>query len=894
MANETEFNEIPILRSRIRKLNQVDKGIDERVEALEEPRGLTPPQVKTKYESNPDTNVFDDEAKNKLDNIEEEANKYVHPSTHDADIVKLDTTNFNNNLNYYTDDVQKLAEIVDNIEIEGDMKKSVYDSNDNGKVDLAENSEKVNGYTVESSVPFNANFEDTTYSDAEIKTKYLNNNDTNNFDNVSKNKLDNIDDNANNYSHPTAHPSTMITVETNTFDGNLSSNDNTVQKALETIDSLETVNPNYMAKSEYDSNGDGKVDNADNADTVNGLTVETRVPPNAEFGNTTYTDEEIKTKYENNPNTNRLTDNEKMKLSLIEISESTDLDFIREKVQAIMKMFADQNEATGFIRESPETMPIMELAITPTKICGINFNGDYYERNDGTFATGTRYEKPATQFYLYIYPRFFPQAEDVRDGEYFSVYIEGNTCNIDEGKELLLNDDSGLQFIYFNRERCLEVSYAYTHEYFENNAIVSIVYINGENKKLVNFGDERHGIQMDGFTHRYLHNTQGTQYVKGMGIEGLSEGSDTLTQIRGGEAYDEDLEMNPISQQYLPTLYLKYDQNADRNYWNISPADNKISLMYDVNDNSTTGAMYNKIDVNGHWSLDQITDVQSTWDEISYIQITERRDINLEFNFEIGKRYRITYIKDPESGSNSTNGYMQYYNGSNWKAYDWTSRGPDQEIQQEEIIAQYERYRMRLWYFEDTNDNRTADFYIRVEEYNEDDGGNWGLTYFFLTNNAQYPYAKMLGQKSYESVAEARRSIEDGLENITTRGLPTPEYLILGVVITDRNGNLVPLTDGSLWLDLRKIEYMGKGSTSVSRDYHNDLIDRDLPNAHPISSITNLEQTLNTKANNSDCVVSTINIQDIETYRDDTEAGNRGLIKGDVYATSTGELRIKL
>jgi len=54
---------------------------------------------------------------------------------------------------------------------DGDMLKSVYDTNDNGIVD---NAEKVNNHTVEKDVPSNAKFTDTVYDDTAI-TQALNN-----------------------------------------------------------------------------------------------------------------------------------------------------------------------------------------------------------------------------------------------------------------------------------------------------------------------------------------------------------------------------------------------------------------------------------------------------------------------------------------------------------------------------------------------------------------------------------------------------------------------------------------------------------------------------------------------------------------------------------------------
>ncbi len=46
-----------------------------------------------------------------------------------------------------------------------DMTKAIYDTNNSGKVDDAE---KVNGKTVEKSVPVNAKFTDTVYDDTSL------------------------------------------------------------------------------------------------------------------------------------------------------------------------------------------------------------------------------------------------------------------------------------------------------------------------------------------------------------------------------------------------------------------------------------------------------------------------------------------------------------------------------------------------------------------------------------------------------------------------------------------------------------------------------------------------------------------------------------------------------
>lgn len=70
---------------------------------------------------------------------------------------------------------------------DGDMKKSVYDTNNNGIVD---NAEKVNNHTVNKDVPSDAQFTDTTYNDATTSTSGL-------MSSSDKTKLDGIENGAN-------------------------------------------------------------------------------------------------------------------------------------------------------------------------------------------------------------------------------------------------------------------------------------------------------------------------------------------------------------------------------------------------------------------------------------------------------------------------------------------------------------------------------------------------------------------------------------------------------------------------------------------------------------------------------------------------------------------------
>lgn len=122
----------------------------------------------------------------------------------------------------------------------GDMVKSTYDTNNNGKVDSAENSDTVNNLTVETAVPSGAIFTDTVYDDSDVLKD--------------------------------ADALTPVTA------GN---------KIITQAD-VSGLGGGDMLASVYDTNGNNKVDSAENADTVNNLTVETSVPSGAVFTDTTY------------------------------------------------------------------------------------------------------------------------------------------------------------------------------------------------------------------------------------------------------------------------------------------------------------------------------------------------------------------------------------------------------------------------------------------------------------------------------------------------------------------------------------------------------------------------------------------------------------------------------
>lgn len=225
----------------------------------------------------------------------------------------------------------------------------------------------------------------------------------------------------------------------------------------------------------------------------------------------------------------------------------------------------DMGEPTGFIRGKRETLGVMELCTDGTEVISVDHNSVATIRNDGLWLDGTTAN--AREFAFHPVPHTgtigirneetgaINIIDDPRDSAYFSVYIKSLKYNFSDKIVITLDDSTGLKFIYFDGAGNLQHNVEFSFDCFEDTPIVATVYGNATTQALVNYGDERHGIVMDGFTHRYLHFTEGCRYQSGMGITGLTSLETTHGLITGGTAYDEDILIFAEDQTNVPFLY---------------------------------------------------------------------------------------------------------------------------------------------------------------------------------------------------------------------------------------------------------------------------------------------------------------------------------------------------
>lgn len=222
-------------------------------------------------------------------------------------------------------------------------------------------------------------------------------------------------------------------------------------------------------------------------------------------------------------------------------------------------------EPTGFSRGAATTMGVIEFTLDGTTIYKIDHTSALTTRTDGKFATGTVWETAATPRTLAMYPTT-GQTE-------FIVWQSGIKYTITTLKTASFTAGQQASHYFFFDQGVLNSYTSITGEYIQKLAFVAEVYCDEAANEVVIFGEERHGITMDGATHLYLHGTTGTRYRSGLGITGITAGATTYSSTVGGVIYDEDIILNLGNQNTNSMLYMIGTA------WKILPASNSYAYI---------------------------------------------------------------------------------------------------------------------------------------------------------------------------------------------------------------------------------------------------------------------------------------------------------------------------
>jgi len=179
-------------------------------------------------------------------------------------------------------------------------------------------------------------------------------------------------------------------------------------------------------------------------------------------------------------------------------------------------------------------------------------------------------------------------------GASFNYYIHGIKYTILAPITTAVPNVQGMHYFFIDNTGSVTITSGSTElpTLLHDNAYFCALYWDVTTQTSVYAADERHGIIMDGATHIHLHETLGTQFHSGLGVNDLAEGDgnsaiDAQFSVGNGQIRDEDLALEivngtPELTQTTPELEqilaapaeipIMYRMGAAAD-WRIKPAD---------------------------------------------------------------------------------------------------------------------------------------------------------------------------------------------------------------------------------------------------------------------------------------------------------------------------------
>lgn len=203
----------------------------------------------------------------------------------------------------------------------------------------------------------------------------------------------------------------------------------------------------------------------------------------------------------------------------------------------------------------------------------------------------------------------------------FSVWLASKEISKTE-ESIQLPNTSAEYFIYFDSvDYLLKASTVPSSELFLNHALVAIIYWRADEQKHIYFADERHGITMDGATHRHLHLTLGAQYRRGLALLNIlvdqAGTSDSHSQfgVANGSIADEDLDIDIVNAQpqilnTIAQLPVFYRMGSGVNWYRKEADDFPLILPGDVASYTGVSRVAYNYEAGGFWLLDEVPNNQ--------------------------------------------------------------------------------------------------------------------------------------------------------------------------------------------------------------------------------------------------------------------------------------------
>ena len=193
-------------------------------------------------------------------------------------------------------------------------------------------------------------------------------------------------------------------------------------------------------------------------------------------------------------------------------------------------------------------------------------------------------------------------------GAEFDYYIHGTKYTKDAPENIVIDDVEGLVFIYYDGDTLAKTT-TFTEALILDRALVALIYWDATNKTALMLADERHGINMPGMTHYYLHATRGTAWDSGLDITDLdvdqSGDLDVHAQLgfTSGVIFDEDLRFTIAAGTAPAQIPVFYKVGASGNWRKYTATDYPVRSF---NGLGTNRLSYNQY-TGGAWQETEVT-----------------------------------------------------------------------------------------------------------------------------------------------------------------------------------------------------------------------------------------------------------------------------------------------
>lgn len=191
----------------------------------------------------------------------------------------------------------------------------------------------------------------------------------------------------------------------------------------------------------------------------------------------------------------------------------------------------------------------------------------------------------------------------------FDYLIKGKKYTISTSKTVTFTDVEGKHFLYLDSTLTLRSTNTFDMNLlYKDNVLVCWLYWDADNKKILDIGNELHGVVMDYATHKYAHENFRARFNYGLGLFGFSidgtgsENANAQFRYEAGKITDEDLEhiiaasANPAQ---IPIFYLEGTGKVRKKEADNFPLIGKNDITV------TTRPKYNLFS-GGAWSLAQV------------------------------------------------------------------------------------------------------------------------------------------------------------------------------------------------------------------------------------------------------------------------------------------------